>query len=144
MSEKGEALAAAAARLIGTPFRLHGRDPVTGLDCVGLIEAAMQGAGYALDTPLSYRLRNASIAPLLNALGEAPARRTDEPNIPDLAGDIVLCVLGSGQHHLLIIEHSGARPSSQVSFIHAHAGLRRVVRTPGTPPWPAFARWRFD
>ncbi len=35
-------LAAAALNLIGTPFRLHGRDPATGLDCVGLVAEAMR------------------------------------------------------------------------------------------------------
>ena len=30
-----QALAEAAAALVGSRFRLHGRDPATGLDCIG-------------------------------------------------------------------------------------------------------------
>ena len=37
----GEALATAAEQLIGIPFRLHGRNPETGLDCVGVVAAAV-------------------------------------------------------------------------------------------------------
>ena len=47
----GAAIAAAARALVGVPFRLQGRDPVLGLDCVGLVGAAMRAAGYA---PVSY------------------------------------------------------------------------------------------
>lgn len=37
------ALAEAALSLVGTRFRLHGRVAETGLDCVGLVAAAMRG-----------------------------------------------------------------------------------------------------
>jgi hypothetical protein len=28
-------------------------------------------------------------------------------------------------------------------WVHAHAGLRRVVHMPGPSPWPIIALWRF-
>ena len=37
----GAAIAAAARALVGVPFRLQGRDPALGLDCVGLVGAAL-------------------------------------------------------------------------------------------------------
>ena len=40
----GAAIAAAARALVGVPFRLQGRDPALGLDCVGLVGAAMRAA----------------------------------------------------------------------------------------------------
>ena len=41
----GEALACAAESYIGARFRLHGRDPVTGFDCLGLVLVAMRDIG---------------------------------------------------------------------------------------------------
>jgi cell wall-associated NlpC family hydrolase len=57
----GERVAAAALALVGTPFRLHGRDPLTGLDCVGLAACALTMAGLTTQPPRRYALRNASI-----------------------------------------------------------------------------------
>lgn len=53
----GAAIAAAARALVGVPFRLQGRDPALGLDCVGLVGAAMRAAGYAPMMPGDYGLR---------------------------------------------------------------------------------------
>ena len=41
------ALARAAAGCLGVRFRLHGRDPATGLDCLGLLGAALVATGVA-------------------------------------------------------------------------------------------------
>ena len=41
MSLCGDALAQAAQKLIGSPFRLHGRNRETGLDCIGVVGAAL-------------------------------------------------------------------------------------------------------
>jgi hypothetical protein len=34
--------------LLGTPFRLHGRSPDIGLDCVGVVAACLFEAGYQI------------------------------------------------------------------------------------------------
>ena len=52
----GAALAAAAESLVGTRFRLHGRDPDTGLDCVGLLAASL-AAKEAATAPPAKRTR---------------------------------------------------------------------------------------
>ena len=127
----GAALAAAAERLVGTPFRWRGRDPARGLDCLGLVLAALEAIGRPARAPTDYRLRRLEIERFLTAAaaaGLAETARAPEP------GDILLLRPGPAQHHLLIAAPDG--------LIHAHAGLGRVVLTP--PPWPEpiERRWR--
>jgi hypothetical protein len=52
----------------------------------------------------------------------------------DLLCDMMLVRPGALHRHLLILVPGG--------FVHAHAGLRRVVETPGAPPWPVLRIWR--
>lgn len=132
MSEPGAAIVEAARRLIGCPFRLHGRDPATGLDCVGLICVALAASGAHPVAPSGYSLRNLSIAqwlPLAHRSGLVLASGLAA------AGDVLLIALPHSQHHLVI----AADPSN---VIHAHAGLRRVVQQPLDPAWAISARWR--
>lgn len=128
----GADLARAAEALAGAPFRLHGRDPASGLDCVGVVLAALAAGGRAVPAVPAYGLRNRSLAawPALPAqLGLAAS------TAPLAPGDIVLARPGPGQHHLLLAL-TGER------FVHAHAGLRRVVIQPAPLPWPVLRRWR--
>lgn len=118
----------AAEALLGAPFSLGGRDPATGIDCVGLVAAALGGA----DGPSGYGLRNAAIdrhLPFAARAGFAPATGASE------RGDLILAAPGPAQHHLLIA-------LGEDCFVHAHAGLRRVVLHSGPIPWPTRARWR--
>ncbi len=128
----GERVAAAALALVGTPFRLHGRDPATGLDCVGLAALALARSGLAVDPPRGYGLRNSSIEAAL-----AVAERCDlvPASGAPMPGDIVLAAPGPAQHHLLVAITGKA-------FVHAHAALRRVVAMPGPLPWPILRNWR--
>jgi cell wall-associated NlpC family hydrolase len=130
----GEALAKAARGLAGVRFRLHGRDPATGLDCIGLLHAALAATGRLPDFPNGYRLRSRSVAGLdaiarCNGLVAA----SGDP----IAGDVVLVSLGGCQHHLLIAlgEHA---------FIHAHAGIGRAVLHHGPPPGVIAGHWRLS
>jgi hypothetical protein len=68
-------LAAAALNLIGTPFRLHGRDPARGLDCVGLVAEAMRRAGFHPVPPGGYGLRALSVDALVPMRRPAPRAR---------------------------------------------------------------------
>lgn len=128
----GEALAKAAATLVGTPFRLHGRDPHFGLDCIGLLQAALERAGSTIRLPNGYplRMRNPqNWVPDPEPCGFASATP------PFLAGDVILVCLGQGQVHLAIADMTG-------NWIHAHAGLRRVVVSPIPPPGATLRHWR--
>jgi len=121
------ALAAAAVSFVGTRFRLHGRHPDNGLDCVGLVAAAMQSAGYPAIPPQGYSLRNISVSQWLCHADQSGLMRTDAP------GDIVLCMVNPVQPHLLISVPGG--------FVHAHAGLGRVTFMPAPLPWPITMQW---
>lgn len=126
------ALAHAAEALAGARFRLHGRNPETGLDCVGVLAAALAAVGHPAPIPNGYTLRSRSLPWLDMAVvgsGFAPARG------PVLPGDVLLARIGPCQLHLLVAAHRDR-------FIHAHAGLRRVVLMPGPPPWPILHHWR--
>ena len=131
MSAFAARFAAAAASLVGTPFRLHGRDPATGLDCVGLVASGLEMAGRSPPVLPDYTLRNLSIARFLGLLTELGLESVTGPVRP---GDLLLCKPGPGQFHLGIA-------SGDEAVIHAHAGVGRVVAAPW--PWPQAGHWRF-
>ncbi len=128
----GAALAQAAEALAGTRFRLHGRDRDTGLDCVGLLAAALVAIGRPAPLPTGYALRSHRIADLETA---AAACGLGETEAPSHAGDVLLLRTSPCQHYLAIALAANR-------FVHAHAGLRRVVIVPGPLPWPTLRRWR--
>ena len=134
MSAPGDAVAHAAEALIGTRFRLHGRDRETGLDCIGLVGTALTDCGREVRYPQGYRLRNADIARWLDF---AEANRLRACTGPIRRGDILLTRPGPAQHHLLVAL-GGDR------FVHAHAGLRRVVRQHLPLVEPPLMHWRLD
>lgn len=128
------AFAAAAEGLGGTPFRLHGRDPATGLDCVGLVVAALERCGRHAVAPEGYALRALSVAPLLG-FAERNGLSPHDLRLPTKAGDLVLLRLSAIQAHLaIILDHD--------RFVHAHAGLGKVVIGEGALPGETIARWR--
>ncbi|PKP91312.1 MAG: hypothetical protein CVT75_09575 [Alphaproteobacteria bacterium HGW-Alphaproteobacteria-14] len=130
-ARQGAALVAAAATLAGSPFRLHGRDPATGLDCVGLVVAALSATGATPRAPKGYGLRNLSVDHWLHFADRSGL--TASPG-PILADDVLLIALSHCQHHLAIA-------ASAASIIHAHAGLRQVVRQPLDPAWRLHIKW---
>ena len=118
--------------LVGSRYLLHGRNPEAGIDCIGLVLAALRAIGLTPREPPPYALRNRTIAPhrrIARAMGFEPASQ------PAKSGDIVLVAPGAAQFHLLVAARDG-------QFIHAHAGLRRVVMTPGPICWPIAGHWR--
>lgn len=128
----GEQLAGAAQALVGTAFRLHGRDPATGLDCVGVLAASLNAAGTPHALPNGYSLRNRALPDLSKAAEHCGFIDTKGECA---AGDVVICRVSPCQFHLAIA-------LGPVRFVHAHAGLRRVVLSPGPLPWPILQHWR--
>lgn len=118
------------ARLaVGVPFRSQGRDPKTGLDCVGLVAWAF--GIPASDFRKDYRLRGNHERELADEL----RRRFDrEPPGQFAPGNILLCRISPNQSHLAIF--------CGKSIVHADARLRRVVERPGSCPWPIIAVFR--
>jgi murein DD-endopeptidase / murein LD-carboxypeptidase len=116
---------AAARRLVGSRFRLHGRDPATGLDCVGVLACAT-----GLEAPTGYALRGGDagrVAAVLDGLGLERVASVGP-------GDVVLMRVGPGQLHLGVRTGTG--------LVHADAGLRRVVERAGEPEWEVLGIWR--
>lgn len=125
----GDEIARAASALVGTPFRLHGRDPRCGLDCVGVLALAI---GRTAAFPNGYALRGGNleaIKRLASALGLLPAGGKVLP------GDVLLFRPGPAQFHFAIAAKGNL-------IVHAHAGLRRVVAGPCPDHWPLIGHWR--
>ena len=127
----GERVWRAALTLVGTPFRFHGHNPATGLDCVGLVVAAHRAAGVepVVAVPQDYRVRDMDVGAVNAMLAVAGLRAVDDAAV----GDVLLCAVGHGQVHLVI--------AGDGAFVHAHAGLRRVVLMPGVADG-CVGRWR--
>lgn len=128
----GDDLARAAAAFVGAPFHLHGRDPHSGLDCIGLLQAALEAAGSTAKLPNGYPLRLRRPESWVPDPGPCGFARAVPPF---LLGDVILVSLGRCQVHLAIAGRSG-------TWIHAHAGLRRVVISPAAPEGRIIAHWR--
>lgn len=132
------AIVAAARAVVGARFRLHGRDPELGLDCVGLVAVALRGGGADVVVPTGYALRSGDVtmvSAMLRAAGLALAKGAQP-------GDILLCQAGPGQVHLAIAAGPPGTARTSEGVIHADAQLRRVVERPGPIPWPVISRWR--
>jgi Cell wall-associated hydrolases (invasion-associated proteins) len=127
-----ERVAAQAQALVGVPFRLHGRSAATGVDCVGLVALAAKGAGLRVPPLPAYGLRGMGSAMAVQLLARCGLLSVDHAG----AGDVLLVESGPMQLHLMIGTRDG--------IVHAHAGLGRVVLTPGPSPWPLLGAWRFQ
>lgn len=117
----------AARALLGVPFRLHGRAPELGLDCVGLVAVAY---GLSENVPTGYSLRSRDLAHwerIIRAQGFARRRAGWR------RGDLLLLCPGAAQIHLGVWTGAG--------LIHADAGLGRIVETPDIPRWPVLSAW---
>ncbi|NUT00729.1 MAG: peptidoglycan endopeptidase [Sphingomonas sp.] len=110
-----------ARALCGCRFRPQGRTPELGLDCVGLACAVYRIPANRI--PNDYRLRSGDADRLQNYV-EQFFRKVRKA----WPGDLLTLRVAPDQLHLAILSERG--------FIHADAGLRRVVETPGPPPWP--------
>ncbi|BCA63106.1 hypothetical protein HMP09_2340 [Sphingomonas sp. HMP9] len=111
---------------------MHGRG-ADGLDCVGLVALALRAGGYEGAVPTGYALRGGDWGVLDRVLVRV-AGAEDEAEVG--VGDVLLMAVGPGQVHLGIRTARG--------FVHADAGLRRVVERPGIPPWPLIGVWRME
>ena len=130
----GARLASAALRFVGVPFRLYGRDPAVGLDCVGLVAESLRTIGREPFAPTGYRLRNSSID---HWLGEAKRSSLYEVAGAICPGDVLLCATGPAQQHLMIA-------TDDACVVHAHAGLRRVVLQPLACETHLLRQWRLS
>ena len=83
----------------------------------------------AEDAPRNYALRGHEEEALHHQLSRRFRKvRKGRP------GDVMMLRAGADQLHLGIKTRQG--------FVHAHAGIRRVVETPGDPEWPILGFYR--
>lgn len=118
-----------ARALVGTRFRLQGRGD-EGLDCIGLVIAT-----FGLDARAvrrDYRLRQQYRRELEDGLN-IHFRRVSPGSVRP--GDVMLMAVDERQLHLAVKTDAG--------FVHAHAGIGRVVETPGAAEWPVLGVYRF-
>ena len=125
-------IARAADDLVGIPFRLQGRDPSTGLDCIGLVLASLAAAEIPLTLPADYRPQRRGFALPYEALAAAGLIAIRAPR---RAGDVLLLETGPAQVHAAVAV-------SRHRIVHAHAGRRRVVESPLPDHWRVLACWR--
>jgi hypothetical protein len=128
---KGVDIAARACAVVGARFRPQGRSAREGIDCVGV--AAFACGIHSERVRRNYALRGYAPEEIERQLSELGCRRV-AGNVLEL-GDIALCRPGPAQYHLIVITPCG--------FVHADAGLRRVVQRPYPIPWTLVSAWRF-
>lgn len=128
--DHGVGIAERALGLVGVNFRLHGRNPDAGLDCVGVVAQAL--GGDSIEIPRDYALRGDYLERIAAFMDRGGCRAMSEERVR--SGDILLCRPAERQLHFAIATADG--------FVHAHAGLRRVVMTPRPLPWPTVGHWR--
>jgi lipoprotein Spr len=132
MTQSGSAIAAAGRALCGVCFRPQGRDKAIGLDCVGVVGAALAEAGYSVRVSSDYAQRGGNAAGMAAMMDRSGLHRIALATAE--AGDVLLLETGAAQFHLALLTADG--------FVHADAVLRRVVEVPGRPRWPAIGAWR--
>jgi len=120
----GARIVAVARDCIDAPFRVQGRHPATGLDCIGLIVWVGRQLDIVLEDRRDYTLSSAS-EPLVAGLLGAGLLPSPDP----VQGDVVLFRFDAQRRHLGIASDTG--------LIHAHAGLRRVCEHRLEPDWRA-------
>jgi cell wall-associated NlpC family hydrolase len=125
-------LARAARALIDVPYRCNGRDPATGLDCLGVVAAALAAIGRAASLPPRSTLRRRNL-PEIGAIARAAG--LDDADGAVEPGDILLVRCSPVQWHALVAV-------ATERFVHAHAGLRRVVLSPADRTWTHAGHWR--
>ncbi|MGB7373368.1 NlpC/P60 family protein [Pontixanthobacter sp.] len=133
MNSRIEAFAIAAEQCVGVQYRLYGRDPAFGLDCVGLFLHALRAScGTVPGTP-RYGLRNTRydyLPSLAKAAGFEAV--TDDMR----RGDCLCAVPGAGQMHIVIA-------LGRDLLVHADASQRKVVWSATPIMWPVVHHFRF-
>ena len=118
-----------ARSLVGVRFRLQGRDPAVGLDCVGVVINAFELQRAAF--PCDYNLRGHALAKV-DAVMSRHFRRVSRPAAA--TGDVLVFRCGPDRLHLGV--HGGEH------LIQADALIGRVVERPWPAEWPIARAYR--
>lgn len=124
----GDDVVARARALLGVRFRAQGRAPELGLDCIGVVAMVFGMSAVRRD----YDLRSSDAGMVDGEFAASGFLRIAVKGAT--AGDVLLVRPGPGRLHVVILSPTG--------FVHADAGLRRVVEVPGAVAWPVVSAWR--
>ncbi len=133
----GAAIAAAALRWVGTPYRHQARTKGAGCDCLGLVVGVLEEVrGQRADPLPPYSPDWGEIGAREILIGEFQDRFPESTG-PFVEGEVLLFRMreGSVAKHLGIVAGAG--------FVHAYSG-RGVVETRLTEPWQRRLVARFD
>jgi cell wall-associated NlpC family hydrolase len=123
-------IVARARALIGVRFRLQGRDPEFGLDCIGVVMMAARIPRNRVRR--DYGLHSCDPEQLNAEFDWAGFVRIAPAEAEE--GDVLVVRPGPTALHVVILTGSG--------YLHADARLRKVVEVPGEMPWPTVSAWR--
>jgi cell wall-associated NlpC family hydrolase len=112
----------AARRMVGSRWRLHGRIPAAGLDCGGLLVAAMADVGIEAVDSLDY---DARMPPPELLWSLCRQNGTEQPWSDQGEGRVGLCSWDRGDlpRHLVVM-------LAERRIAHVDASARRVVEVP--------------
>lgn len=130
-----QAISSRALSQLEVPFRLHGRSPGVALDCVGLVAMAIEPYLDGRSVPQHYALRGDFLNRICDFFAALPFR-SQAFGSATAVGDILLAEVGPSQLHLAIVTDDG--------WVHAHAGLRRVVLSTPQTDWAIIRHWRLN
>jgi len=130
MRRRAEEIVAAGRALIGVRFRPQGRSIEHGLDCIGVTMMAT-GTDPAR-VRRDYYLRGSDPETVNENFDACGFLRLAPGEVEP--GDLLVTRTGPAQLHIVLLTEEG--------YLHADAGLRRVVEVPGPVPWPILSAWR--
>lgn len=119
---KRQEIVDAARKYIGVKWKHQGRNPASGLDCLGLIVQVAKDIGLEPYDPVDYSKR--PDGQRLIAELNAQLKQT----VDYQAGDILLMRMGANPQHLAIVNETGG-------IIHSYAEIRKVVEHPLNDDW---------
>lgn len=112
----------AARKYLGVKWKHQGRNPESGLDCLGLVVQVAKDMGMTPHDPVDYT-KSPDGQRLLAELNTQL-----NPVVDYDTGDILLIRMGTNPQHLAFVTESGG-------IIHSYANIRRVVEHPLDDEW---------
>jgi cell wall-associated NlpC family hydrolase len=125
MSERTRMVACARA-YVGVRFAHQGRNPASGLDCLGLLIAAARQAGVTLQghCPSVLDDRHYGSRPDVHYLQVMLGTYLQPVDFPEIGDVLLLRVVGRAQHLALVSDYPA---EGELGMIHAYATARCVV-----------------
>ncbi len=118
-ADESAALIAACRSFMHVPFRHQGRNPAIGLDCAGMVAAALKVIGRPIADLKGYGRephKNGLRDMLVANLGPALSKAEMQP------GDVALVKFDGDPRHVALVTDIGGR----LGMIHVHSENKRV------------------